>query len=736
MLKLKKLSKYYYQNGVIATGFNKVDLELHIGEFVVITGESGSGKSSLLNVLSGVDTYEEGEMYINGEETSHFTENDYLEYRRKYVTNIFQNFNLINSYTVYQNIELALLLNGYDKKRIKNKIMELLEIVNMTKFKKTLVSKLSGGQKQRVAIARALAYDTPIIVADEPTASIDSVQSKSILKLLHKISEDKLVIIVTHNKKEVEKYATRLIRMHDGKILENKVIEKINKDKNLKKKEIKDISLFSEIKLSLRNTFNIPIKFFLIYIIFFFIALFFTLEYASLQNGEYQSSISGYNEFFVNNDIKRIIFNKKISGIITDEDYKTIESIDNVAYIIKEDLINDLTVGVWNENSYYFNGTVKSLDKINSVDLGRMPLDDDEIVMSLSKNSMYFTLDEITNINYIMENANDGYKISENVKIVGIKFEDNYNYMDNFYVSNNILDKITISLNNVYSTTKINIGNSTFTSSVFDENNRIVPNPLVKENEAIISNDMNSYCTYEWCVNKNINIKVKNIYYEENINLKITNLYSKYNFKKITGFNNYNTYNGNIYINPKDYNKLYNNGNYQSSLIVKDDKKVDEVKNELENLGYETIVIKNSLFNDNSGINEIFNIFKFVITMVLLLGLFIISYFVIKIILKSRNSYFATIRTLGAKKSVCRTLLLFELYINSTLAYLSFLLFVNLINNNILEFDMLQKLLSFVTINNYIVIYFLIIFMASLITLRYSRKIFKDSIIKIYREVF
>ena len=110
MIKLKNVSKFYYSKGVIATGFTKVNLELDMGEFVAITGESGSGKSTLLNVISGLDSYEDGEMYIDGKETSHYTEKDYEDYRRKYIGNIFQNFNLINSYTVKQNIELALLL--------------------------------------------------------------------------------------------------------------------------------------------------------------------------------------------------------------------------------------------------------------------------------------------------------------------------------------------------------------------------------------------------------------------------------------------------------------------------------------------------------------------------------------------------------------------------------------------------------------------------------------------------
>jgi len=222
IIKLKNVSKFYYNKNTIASGFNKVNLDLDMGEFVVITGESGSGKSTLLNVISGLDSYEEGEMYINGEETSHYTEVDYELYRRRYIGNIFQHFNLINSYTVYQNIELALLFNGNKKKEIRGKILDLIKTVGLSKYKNTKVSKLSGGQKQRVAIARALAKDTPIIVADEPTGNLDVKSAVSIMKLLHDISSEKLVVIVTHNYEQVKDYATRVISMHDGKIIEDK----------------------------------------------------------------------------------------------------------------------------------------------------------------------------------------------------------------------------------------------------------------------------------------------------------------------------------------------------------------------------------------------------------------------------------------------------------------------------------------------------------------------------------
>ena len=137
MIKLKNVSKFYYSKGVIASGFTKVNLEFEIGEFIAITGESGSGKSTLLNVISGLDTYEEGEMYINGLETSHYLEKDWEDYRRKYIGNIYQNFNLINSYTVYQNIELVLILNGLTKKEARPKVLELIKKVNLEKFTKT-----------------------------------------------------------------------------------------------------------------------------------------------------------------------------------------------------------------------------------------------------------------------------------------------------------------------------------------------------------------------------------------------------------------------------------------------------------------------------------------------------------------------------------------------------------------------------------------------------------------------
>ena len=733
MIKLKDVSKFYYQDGVIASGFSKVNLELHIGEFVVITGESGSGKSTLLNVISGLDSYEEGEMYINGEETSHYTEEDYLEYRRKYVTNIFQSFNLVNSYTVKENIELALLLDGFKKKDIKKKVDELIELVNLKKWKNTKASKLSGGQKQRVAIARALAYDTPIIVADEPTGSLDSKQSKEIIELFHKISKDKLVIIVTHNKNEVEKYATRLIRMHDGKLLEDKTVEKINKDKDVLIHNKGNIRLIHKIGLGIKNTFNIPVKFVLLLLIFFFIVFAYSFEYASFEQASYQAENEGFNNYFANTDTKRIVINKTDKSEITSDDYKKIEALNNVDYVISNDLINDINISLVG-GDYYLWGLCKDINRVDGVDVGRMPENENEVVLLGRKDTLYFDLSDIEKINFRLESAEGGNSLSNDLKVVGIKYTKDAIYDYRVYITKELQDDIVVKLTGIYTSTKITSFNNRLSYEGAGPYNRVMPSDKVKDGEVIVSNDFNSYCEYGYCLNKNITIDVSNIYYNESSTFKVSNLYTKYNFKTLINKGKFEDENGSIYISTNDYNKLYNKGNYQSSVFVKDEKDIKSVDKELNKLGFNTLNIKDSLFDNMSGLREMLNIFKLVVGVVLLLGLFFISYFVIKVILKSRNSYYATLRTLGATKKVSIDILMSELLFIASIAYVLLITLFELINNDIIKQETIKGMLKFVGLGDYIFIYIILLAMTILITLRYSRKIFNTSVIKVYGE--
>ena len=222
-LQLQGIGKIYVSEGNVAVGIRGVNLSFDRGEFVAITGRSGSGKSTLLNVISGMDTYEEGELLIEGQPTSHYRQADWELYREKYVSFVFQDYNIIDSYTVLENVELAL-MHIPDRRERRRRAIELIERVGLQEHLRHKGSKLSGGQKQRTVIARALAKDSPIILADEPTGNLDAETSREIIALLREVSHDKLLIVVTHNFEQVEEYATRHVRIFDGAVESDHVL--------------------------------------------------------------------------------------------------------------------------------------------------------------------------------------------------------------------------------------------------------------------------------------------------------------------------------------------------------------------------------------------------------------------------------------------------------------------------------------------------------------------------------
>ncbi len=217
LLTLKDIGKIYVSEGNVTVGIRGVNLSFERGEFVAVTGKSGSGKSTLLNVISGMDSYEEGELYIEGQSTSHYLQPEWEEYRENYISFIFQEYNIIESFTVLENVELAL-MNIENRHERRSRALSLIERVGLSSHINHKGSKLSGGQKQRTVIARALAKNSPIILADEPTGNLDSATSAEIIELLREVSRDKLLIVVTHNFDEVESHATRHVRIFDGAV--------------------------------------------------------------------------------------------------------------------------------------------------------------------------------------------------------------------------------------------------------------------------------------------------------------------------------------------------------------------------------------------------------------------------------------------------------------------------------------------------------------------------------------
>ena len=693
MLELKNVSKFYYSKGIIATGFSKVSLKFEPGEFVAITGESGSGKSTLLNVISGLDSYEEGEMYINGEETSHYTEKDYEVYRRKYIGNIFQNFNLVNSYTVYQNIELIMLINGKTKKEVKEIVLELIKKVDLYKYRNTKVSKLSGGQKQRVAIARALAQETPIILADEPTGNLDKRSSESVLKLLHEISKDKLVIVVTHNYDQIEEYTTRKIVMHDGRVMEDKKIKNHQKVENIKISNSKDIRPLSKLRLGVRNTFNIIPKFLLILSVYIFIVYAMFFAYSSFQYAAYEESLNGYNPFFLNNDAKRIVIKKKNNEAFTEEDYKKIESLDNVDRIMKNDLALDTSIYI-GADYLGFSGNILSLKDINKVDAGRMPKENNEIVMTISKNDYYANMiDEIMSTDFeLYDLSSDRADGAEKLKIVGIIFTNEYR--TSFYVNDYILDKLNTKANIEYSSVKYVFANEENTSYYGNTYGEIIPSNKVSRGKVVISDDNSYKCKNMKCKNYSFKINVNNPYYNDSYELKVSKTYTKKNFNNLTGYD-YEKYNGAIFMNDEEYKEMFNKNYYQSSIFMKDDKLSEQTMNELKDLDLTTLYVKDTL-NETSEIVRILNIVKVVSMTIMIIVLFFISYFIIRLVLKSRNIYYSTLRILGSSYNATKSLLNIELVTISHIAYAIFIIFLLLVKYSVIESSYIKNLLDYV----------------------------------------
>lgn len=745
MIKLKNVSKFYYSKGVIASGFTKVNLEFHIGEFVAITGESGSGKSTLLNVISGLDSYEEGEMYVNGEETSHYLEKDWEDYRRKNIGNIYQNFNLIHSYSVYKNVELALSLNGIGSKERKKKVLDLLKRVNMLSYKNTKVSKLSGGQKQRVAIARALAKDVPIIIADEPTGNLDKASANNVIKLLKEISQDKLVIIVTHNYDQVEEYVSRKIVMHDGKVMEDKKIIPVPKNNIMEGKEYKNMRFFDKCKLGFYNTFNVLPKFVLLFLVYSFIVVALMGEYSFFKKGEYEASKLGFNYYYMDTDDHRVIVNKKDRNAFTEEELQAIKDMENVDYVFDPDVIIDQQFSFTTDNEELWLSTrVLPYERFDGkVSFGRLPENEFEMIIEGRSDDYYlqYAKEEVLNQKVYRVNSMGEMDKREAYTIVGIVYNDeSSNFMANYqmYVHPSFLDKLLFEAHEYYSTVVVDFMGTNHTSNPYNTDFRLEANEWVTPGTAIVSEDYNMYCERDNCRGKSISVSVKNIYYEDTKSFTIEKLYNKNNIIYTLNLPNYKKenfedfYNGIIYINPLDYNPLFHKGTYQISVYVDDIQKINQTVNALEEAGFHTLMIKDTLTTLDSA--EIVRIVKLLVTIFLIIVLFFVSYFIIKIILKSRNIYYSILRMLGSSKKTCRELLIIELFTVSNLSYFVFLVIAECNRHHFLHIDFIDTINTYFQYKDYILLYIIIVGMSILISLRYARKLFKTSAMNAYRE--
>lgn len=255
MLKLNNIIKHYDVGGTRVEALRGINVEFRKNEFVSILGPSGCGKTTLLNIIGGLDRYSDGDLNIGGRSTKEFKDSDWDTYRNHTIGFVFQSYNLISHQSVLSNVELALTLTGVSRKDRRRRAKEALQKVGLGDQLNKKPNQMSGGQMQRVAIARALVNDPEILLADEPTGALDSETSVQIMDLLKEIADDRLVIMVTHNPELAEKYSTRIIKLFDGKIIDDSdpYVSSDEEEKKNERQKRPSMSMLTAFSLSCNN---------------------------------------------------------------------------------------------------------------------------------------------------------------------------------------------------------------------------------------------------------------------------------------------------------------------------------------------------------------------------------------------------------------------------------------------------------------------------------------------------
>lgn len=775
MLKLDKVSKFYSQNGVVTAGFSQVSLDFEIGEFVAITGESGSGKSTLLNVISGLDSYEEGEMYIYGQPTSGYGASDLEEYRKRHIGNIFQTFNLINHYTVYQNVEMVLLLSGYEDSEIKERVDSIIDRVGLTAYRNTKTSKLSGGQKQRVAIARALAKETPIIVADEPTGNLDVASAQDIIKLLASISKEKLIIIVTHNYEQVEPYITRKISMHDGRIAEDKRIKHTQTvpEEKVEAPSVNEarhgaLSKKNTVRLGTRNAFSLPAKFILLLFVFIFLTTGTFASYSAYIGMREGLSTNVWGMTFENVSPERVVLTKPDGTEFTEKEIEEIEALDNISYVEKHDILLDRPFDVtdnsaissylgysdyyggefeYEEVDYWISSFIKGLNALPEGELvvGRLPENENEAVMVLRESSWTAEnkMDELMSVtSYLEPMFGGGFPadgLNMPVDVVGIAFFKKEPNSSGLWTEGNLImteeginrvEKLAVIGGTIIEAKAgdriLKVGYSYYDDVwlVADESiakgtvevPRFVSD-LVSEAEKNVSLGLSGGSS----VGK-ITLRVRKNTFDRTKELTIVKV---------------NDDDERIRVNPEDLWALYEAPPVkQVSAMLESSLYQAETRAVLETMGYEALYLNETADKEHPLEKALIRAMRIIVIVFLLAVLFFVVYFITKLIMKSQNVYYSTVRMLGGSKGACSGTLLAELLVVFHIAFvicLAIMIKITIAGSSILP-AYAVRLIRYISPTDYVILYLVVLFMTILLAARYSAQMFKQTAMNAYRE--
>lgn len=699
MIKLENVTKFYNSKGIITHALKNINLELYKNEFVAICGPSGSGKSTLLNVICKQDTFDEGEIYYKGNETAYFNVDDMDDFRKNKVGFIFQNYNIIESYTVLQNVMLPYELKGIPAKEAKKKALAIIDEVGLHDKINNRGAELSGGQKQRCVIARALAFDPEILACDEPTGNLDSETGAEIMALIAKIAHDKLVLVVTHNYEEVEPYATRKLTIVDGTLYEDKILREVPYDDEKEVLNLDYVPIPKKInfKVALRNLINTPKKTIFSSLVIFF-ACFFMLSLYQYIRYSYDYQINYYNDFAYKSKDKVVIGPK--NKALTEDDIAQIAG--NRPYVVNSVLDVKNFTGNFDMNKYYLNVYFETYYTDYNPSVGRKPENDTEAYLLVGDAEALNDYKPYLNCEWTSSSINKSFKIvgiektdkvKTNVLCIDSKVYNDilkleYNYeIDCVHQSGNDVEYINRQINMVLASGDRNILHmpkllNNEISSVKIEGYRSV----ISNNDLVISVDVDNI-VYDLKSGEDFYIEVAHV---KNNEIKQVSIY------------NANT----------------------------------SVLNKAKNLGYFAINTKE--YDVTSDLNHFLNNLQAYGMMILfsiaIIIIYFISYLVMIHIYKTKAYDFNIFRTLGVTKRDMRYITIFELLIQTVIisifTYLLTLILGAFAKEN-------SPLIIYSSINfGTSLIYFLIIFLFGyLIARRFNKKLFKFSVAKTFKEV-
>lgn len=438
MVRLENVNKYYQSGNEKIHAIKNLNITFPDKGLVFILGPSGCGKSTLLNMLGGLDKPDDGAIYIEDRDIKTFSNGDLNNYLNSYLGFVFQEYNILKDLNLYQNISLPLEMQGYSKKEIKEKVDKILVEVDLEQYRKRKINQLSGGQRQRIAIARALIKDPKMIIADEPTGNLDANTSASIFEIFKKLSQDRLIIIVTHDEESAYEYGDRIIHISDGQLIKD--TNPSLASTNVEKLELKKASvpLKTSIKLSLKNVWKKRFRFLVMTIICALSLAFlsFTLELSDdkLRQNIYTAVDAGYTYTTIqkatqlpDDYIKTSFYDDYIGNSLPLNSYELIKDEYPELTVHQYQNVNINLVGLDDERAdNFYRGVVEYLvkyDDTNNYQLvaGREPVDGaHEILITdyLASMFMYYNLyGEVNSINdyigkYIQLSSSSYYKIT------------------------------------------------------------------------------------------------------------------------------------------------------------------------------------------------------------------------------------------------------------------------------------------------------------------------------------